>query len=77
VTDRGHGITEQDLERVFEPFEQLSSGERGQGTGLGLAIARGFTEANGGRIWAVSDGESGTTFSLAFPLARTVVEAHQ
>ena len=64
---------EDDLERVFEPFER---GERTTGTGLGLAIARGFTEANGGRIWVVSDGASGTTFSLAFPIAEAMVEAH-
>jgi two-component system, OmpR family, sensor histidine kinase KdpD len=74
VTDLGSGIAEQDLERVFEPFERA---ERGQGTGLGLAIARGFTEANGGRIWAVSDAASGTTFSLAFPLAPAAVEARR
>lgn len=73
VTDKGRGIPQDDLERVFEPFER---GERSTGAGLGLAIARGFTEANGGRIWVVSDGASGTTFSLAFPIAEAMVEAH-
>ena len=72
VTDKGRGIPQDDLERVFEPFER---GERSTGAGLGLAIARGFTEANGGRIWVVSDGASGTTFSLAFPIAEAMVEA--
>jgi two-component system, OmpR family, sensor histidine kinase KdpD len=73
VTDKGRGIPRDDLERIFEPFEQLS--DRGSGTGLGLAIARGFTEANGGRISVVFDETSGTTFSLAFPVAEAVVEA--
>jgi two-component system sensor histidine kinase KdpD len=73
VEDRGPGIAEPDLERIFEPFESASGDER-QGTGLGLAIARGFTEANGGRIWAESSGR-GSSFMLAFPLAPAAVPA--
>ena len=54
-TNGGPAIAERDLERIFEPFVRASGDEgRQQGTGLGLAIARGFTEANGGRIWAES-----------------------
>jgi two-component system, OmpR family, sensor histidine kinase KdpD len=65
VGDRGPGIAREELERVFEPFE--SSGERA-GTGLGLAIARGFIEANGGRIRADSLPGQGTTFVIALPV---------
>jgi two-component system, OmpR family, sensor histidine kinase KdpD len=65
VGDRGPGIAREELERVFEPFE--SSGERA-GTGLGLAIARGFIEANGGRIRAESLPGQGTTFVIALPV---------
>jgi two-component system sensor histidine kinase KdpD len=65
VGDRGPGIAREELERVFEPFE--SSGDRA-GTGLGLAIARGFIEANGGRIRAESLPGQGTTFVIALPV---------
>ena len=47
IGDRGPGVAREELERIFEPFH--SAGEQ-SGTGLGLAIARGFVEANGGRI---------------------------
>jgi two-component system, OmpR family, sensor histidine kinase KdpD len=69
VDDRGPGIEERDLERIFEPFERVTDGDERRGTGLGLAIARGFAEANGGRIWAESRPGRGSTFMLAFPVA--------
>ncbi|HXL44713.1 MAG TPA: ATP-binding protein [Gaiellaceae bacterium] len=69
VDDRGPGIEERDLERIFEPFERVTDGDERRGTGLGLAIARGFAEANGGRIWAESRPGRGSRFMLAFPVA--------
>jgi two-component system sensor histidine kinase KdpD len=65
VGDRGPGVAREDLERIFEPFH--SPGE-GSGTGLGLAIARGFLEANGGRIRAESLPGQGTTLVLSLPV---------
>jgi two-component system sensor histidine kinase KdpD len=66
VGDRGPGVAREDLERIFEPFH--SPGE-GSGTGLGLAIARGFIEANGGRIRAESLPGQGTTLVLSLPVS--------
>jgi two-component system sensor histidine kinase KdpD len=66
VTDRGPGIRREDLERVFEPFHRASE-EGKSGSGLGLAIARGFLEANGGRIRAESLPAQGTTFVIQLP----------
>jgi two-component system sensor histidine kinase KdpD len=74
VTDRGPGLTEAQLRRIFDPFER---GASRSGTGLGLTIARGFAEANGGRIWAESKEGGGASFVLAFPLAETTVAAHR
>jgi two-component system sensor histidine kinase KdpD len=65
IGDRGPGVAREELERIFEPFH--SPGE-GSGTGLGLAIARGFLEANGGRIRAESLPGQGTTIVLSLPV---------
>jgi two-component system sensor histidine kinase KdpD len=53
VTDRGSGIAAIDRDAVFQPFRRGDGSSRG--AGLGLAIARGFAEANGGRLWAQED----------------------
>jgi two-component system sensor histidine kinase KdpD len=68
VTDRGPGLTKAELGRIFDPFERSGADS---GLGLGLAIARGFAEANGGRLWAESKEGTGATFVVAFPLAET------
>jgi two-component system, OmpR family, sensor histidine kinase KdpD len=65
VSDRGPGVPREDLERIFEAFHSLGDGS---GTGLGLAIARGFLEANGGRIRAESLPGQGTTIVLSMPV---------
>lgn len=74
ISDHGPGIAKEELERVFEPFHRSS--ERGGGSGLGLAIARGFLEANGGRIRAESLPGQGTSFviQLAVPVEAPATE---
>jgi two-component system sensor histidine kinase KdpD len=73
VVDQGPGLPDDELERVFEPFYRAGS-ERRSGAGLGLAIARGFAEANGGRLWAESRPGQGASFALALPLAELPAE---
>lgn len=72
IVDRGPGVPSAQLERVFEPFYQARAGgrERG-GSGLGLAIARGFVEANGGRLWIESLPGQGATFVFELPVPST------
>ncbi|MFC2079489.1 ATP-binding protein [Candidatus Bipolaricaulota bacterium] len=70
VSDTGIGIAREDLERVFEEFEQIDSdyAKTQQGTGLGLALTRRLVELHGGRIWAESEGEGlGSTFTFTLP----------
>lgn len=67
VADSGTGISSEHLEHVFDRFHQLNLDRRG--TGLGLAIARGIVEAHGGRIWAESTLDQGSTFHFVVPLA--------
>jgi two-component system sensor histidine kinase KdpD len=75
IVDRGPGLPQSELERVFEPFHQAAAPKGLRGTGLGLAIARGFAEANGGRVWAESHPGQGATFALALPLVEAPVGA--
>jgi two-component system sensor histidine kinase KdpD len=69
VVDRGSGIPRRYRSQVFEPFFRRR-GEAGAGSGLGLAICRGFVEANGGRIVLQSGRDTGTSFTVSFPVAR-------
>ena len=69
VVDEGPGIPAGELDRIFEPFQQLAVSDGRRGTGLGLAIARGFVEANGGRVWADATRGDGGSFAVAFPHA--------
>jgi two-component system sensor histidine kinase KdpD len=68
VVDHGPGIAHGDRERIFEPFQRGRDGAI-RGAGLGLAIARGFAEANAGRVWVESRAGQGSTVVLALPLA--------
>jgi CheY-like chemotaxis protein len=74
VADTGIGIREDDLARLFEPFQQLDNPvvRSAGGTGLGLAISKQLAELMGGRMWATSDGiGKGATFHFTIhaPLA--------
>jgi two-component system sensor histidine kinase KdpD len=73
VVDQGPGLLEEELERVFAPFYRSAADGR-SGAGLGLAIARGFAEANGGRVWAESRPGQGASFALALPVVEAPVE---
>ena len=67
VTDRGLGMSPQQLARVFEPYARVHAEEIG-GVGLGLFIARGIIEAHGGTITATSSPSAGTTFAVRVPI---------
>ncbi|MEM7034442.1 MAG: ATP-binding protein [Chloroflexota bacterium] len=75
VNDTGEGIARDDLPRIFDEFyrgEKSRNRDTG-GAGLGLAISKGIIEAHGGRIWAHSERNVGTTFYFALPAAPTTV----
>jgi two-component system sensor histidine kinase PilS (NtrC family) len=58
--DTGTGMTPQQTEKIFEPFQSNFEG----GTGLGLAVVYQIVQAHEGRVWARSKPEQGTTFVL-------------
>ena len=70
VADTGHGISEDRLERIFEPFVQLERHRvefSQQGVGLGLAISRDLARAMHGDVTAQSRPGIGSTFTLTLP----------
>ena len=67
VSDRGEGIPEEDLPKVFTKFFRRAEGKP-TGSGLGLWISRGLVEAHGGRLIASSIPGQGTTFRFTLPL---------
>jgi two-component system, NtrC family, sensor histidine kinase PilS len=60
ITDTGTGMTPQQIEKIFEPFQSNFEG----GTGLGLALVYQIVQAHEGKIWARSKPGQGTTFIL-------------
>lgn len=71
VIDRGSGIPEKDLRRIFGKFQQLSEGRKRGGTGLGLAITQALVEEHGGTIWVESVVNEGSRFIFRLPAATT------
>ena len=64
VTDTGHGISEENLKRIFNTFFTTTKG----GTGLGLPAVRRIARAHGGRVEAASTVGEGSTFRIHLPL---------
>jgi two-component system sensor histidine kinase KdpD len=75
VTDHGPGVPEDERERIFEPFQRVAGRGDRPGAGLGLAIARGFAEANDGRVWLESREGQGASFVVALPAVEIPVPA--
>ena len=77
VTDRGIGVSPEDLPHLFSKFSRIDRGEGRWpvgGHGLGLAICKGIVEAHGGRIWAESAGPGcGARFTFTIPVVDEAV----
>jgi PAS domain S-box-containing protein len=68
VIDNGFGISEEDLESIFQPFSRAKSSSHMQGTGIGLAITKQLIEAMDGKIGVFSELGKGSTFWIDLQL---------
>jgi signal transduction histidine kinase len=67
VTDRGRGISEEDLKDLFVKYSRSKDNARITGTGLGLYISKAVTEAHGGKITVNTRTGEGSTFTIHLP----------
>ena len=70
VTDTGRGISPEDMDRIFTPFERLGAERTSiEGTGIGLPLAKALAEAMGGALIATSALDTGSSFAISLPRA--------
>lgn len=79
IVDRGLGIPESDLERIFERFYRVNhhSVKSIPGSGLGLYISKKIIESHGGYIWARNGLYEGSIFNFSLPLAGVKTSNYQ
>lgn len=66
VEDTGSGMTKEQIDSVFNDYVTYAQDHKKEGTGLGLSIVSKLAEMMGGRAWAESDGENGSTVYVEF-----------
>jgi len=70
IIDQGFGISEKSLDKIFDKFYRVTDNEKVQeitGSGLGLSLVKEIVQQHGGSIWAESELNKGSTFSISLP----------
>ena len=70
VIETGKGISEEDISKLFQKFQQIESAQENEegGTGLGLAISKEIILRHGGKIWVESKLGEGSAFNFVLPI---------
>lgn len=68
ITDKGPGIPEKEIDRLFEPFTQGDTARGSQGSGLGLAIVKRIVDGHGGKVSLTNRAEGGLIARVELPL---------
>jgi len=75
VKDTGHGISTENIDRIFDPY--FTTKDKGEGTGLGLAVVQGIVKTHNGAITAESRPGEGMAFHVLLPVIEVEPEAER
>ena len=75
IADSGTGIKQEHLKKIFDSF--FTTKDSVKGVGLGLSVCYGFIKDHGGDIKVKSKVNSGTTFTITFPVFETAAEKEE
>jgi signal transduction histidine kinase len=67
LRDEGPGIPKDEIQKIFDRFNQIKEYSRNEGRGLGLTVARQISQLHDGNVWAESEHGKGSTFRVLFP----------
>jgi signal transduction histidine kinase len=79
LRDEGPGIPKDEIQKIFDRFNQIKEYSRTEGRGLGLSVAKQISQLHDGNVWAESEQGQGSTFRVLFPhvISRAKADALQ